>query len=1025
MQVVAQADLAGATAADPREAERADLLARAGGTADDEARGRLWMRVAEIESDLGRHAEALQSAQQALDILKAPYELAQAEEFCGRMHMASGHYAQVGVSARSALSRDVDWRADDARRRLHAGLINLLAMEAHATGRLDDAERLYAQSLAERRAIETATPTEVLSSLGGLGGVLFMRGQAEDAWPVMLEVVEMMRVNTPLGSSLRLTAYQNLINVAISADRPEDAEKYLSIVAEECRSVDAPFCSAGTMDFMNGVVLTRLGRHLEAEQAYARSISLAEEKQGPDHPIVGQALNNLALVLKSRGADEAAAQAFGRAHAIYAGRAGPLNAVTLRILGNRANALVQAGRAAEAEAELRDALARASGEEDVASSGLGTIYVRLSAALARQSRWEEALAASSQGLTLLGPTADLRNARAAQAAALIGLGRREEALTVQTAALEEARLRYLPVDPDLAFPLAATARLLIQDDQPAAALDLLREASDLLPAWLATQRPLVSVNQAGALTWAELRAAVAELELEALWRLRQSDPDQAEALAETAFSVVQRRLASESALALSLTASLDQAVQPGESTQAVQRLEAARQELRAADDLWARLLGDDRASIDSREKAYRSRSAAEAEYAAAAARLSLTSERFSTLDISTAITSARLSGVLEDDEAVITAVITDAAVHILTLTSARSSWRRVELDAQQICHDIQALRIAIDASRILQCDDAGQAGGGRFRGGETSGYRGLEARFADLDRSRAHEVWKALFGPDQELISDKARLIISTHGPLLSFPLGALVTEPPAGNDSDPADLRRTAWWLKRHAIAMIPEPGLIVKLRDRRNPVSAGFLGIGAPNGGLMPDLPGAEEELRAMAKAVGGPATLLTGASATRSALLAMGPVNRRVVAFATHGLAPGETGAGEHGLLLYPEASQTDIEGALLTASDIARNFLFQTDWVVLSACNTVSLDGTGDAYAGLARAFFASGARGILLSHAPLRDDVAGRLTIATVGAPFGQAKALQQAALALLADESSPGLAHPRHWAVFSVIGDGR
>ncbi|HRE35662.1 MAG TPA: CHAT domain-containing protein, partial [Sphingopyxis terrae] len=53
-----------------------------------------------------------------------------------------------------------------------------------------------------------------------------------------------------------------------------------------------------------------------------------------------------------------------------------------------------------------------------------------------------------------------------------------------------------------------------------------------------------------------------------------------------------------------------------------------------------------------------------------------------------------------------------------------------------------------------------------------------------------------------------------------------------------------------------------------------------------------------------------------------------------------------------------------------------------WVVLSACNTASGDGSEGApgLSGLARAFFFAGAESLLASHWPVRDDVASVLTV---------------------------------------------
>jgi CHAT domain-containing protein len=97
------------------------------------------------------------------------------------------------------------------------------------------------------------------------------------------------------------------------------------------------------------------------------------------------------------------------------------------------------------------------------------------------------------------------------------------------------------------------------------------------------------------------------------------------------------------------------------------------------------------------------------------------------------------------------------------------------------------------------------------------------------------------------------------------------------------------------------------------------------------------------------------------------------------------------------------------------------------VILSACNTAAADGTpgAEGLSGLAQAFLFAGARGLLVSHWPVRDDAAASLTQMAVAANtdqgFGQAKALQSAMLDLM---QQPRMAHPQLWAPFVVVGDG-
>jgi CHAT domain-containing protein len=92
-------------------------------------------------------------------------------------------------------------------------------------------------------------------------------------------------------------------------------------------------------------------------------------------------------------------------------------------------------------------------------------------------------------------------------------------------------------------------------------------------------------------------------------------------------------------------------------------------------------------------------------------------------------------------------------------------------------------------------------------------------------------------------------------------------------------------------------------------------------------------------------------------------------RMLAFATHAVVTGELeGLAEPAIVLTPPRTATAEDDGLLTASETAELRL-DTDFVLLSACNTAAPDGTPGAsgLSGLAKAFVYFGARALLVSH----------------------------------------------------------
>jgi CHAT domain-containing protein len=153
-------------------------------------------------------------------------------------------------------------------------------------------------------------------------------------------------------------------------------------------------------------------------------------------------------------------------------------------------------------------------------------------------------------------------------------------------------------------------------------------------------------------------------------------------------------------------------------------------------------------------------------------------------------------------------------------------------------------------------------------------------------------------------------------------------------------------------------------------------------------------------------------------------------KVLAFATHGLVAGDLkGLAEPALVLTPPDEGTEEDDGLLTASEIA-TLKLDADWVILSACNTASADGTpgADGLSGLAKAFFYAGSRALLVSHWPVVSEAAVKLTTrmlnyASEHPNVGRAEALRQSMLALMQNDKSK-FAHPLFWAPFVVVGEG-
>ena len=323
-----------------------------------------------------------------------------------------------------------------------------------------------------------------------------------------------------------------------------------------------------------------------------------------------------------------------------------------------------------------------------------------------------------------------------------------------------------------------------------------------------------------------------------------------------------------------------------------------------------------------------------------------------------------------------------------------------------------------------------------------------------FDVARARTLYATLFGPLDGMLAGVRHLLTVPAGPLLSLPLGVLVTS--AAPDTE---VGRVAFLANRIAISVLPSVAALRELCavSARSPAPQPFIGFGDPAfGGStgdrrnvsdvanlcrqgealdpallrgLPRLPESADEVRRIAAALGaGSDGVVVGAAATERRVRESDLSRYRVVAFATHGLLPGELRCqAEPALALTPPATPTKGEDGLLDASEVA-TLKLDADWVVLSACNTAGPDGAlgGESLSGLTRAFFYAGARALLVSHwavasGPTVDLTTGMFGVYAREPGIGKAEALRRAQATVRA---RPETAHPFFWAPFVLVGDG-
>jgi CHAT domain-containing protein/tetratricopeptide (TPR) repeat protein len=372
----------------------------------------------------------------------------------------------------------------------------------------------------------------------------------------------------------------------------------------------------------------------------------------------------------------------------------------------------------------------------------------------------------------------------------------------------------------------------------------------------------------------------------------------------------------------------------------------------------------------------------------------------------------------------------------------------------------------------------------------------------DFDVSLAYDLYTKLFSPVESALNEATDLFIIANSPLDQIPFAILPTAPfqLAGDRGELfSRYRQTPWLIRKFSITMEPSVSALVNLRTLPpgDPGRKSFLGFGDPlfnreqlallkteqSGGkerktqeggsannitagrvqvrgirITPKgtldnqkitsiqtenlnrLPDTAEEIKTVARVLNADLTkdVFLREQASKHQIKTMTLSDRKVIAFATHALVPGDVdGLDQPALALSSPSVTGDKEDGLLTMTEIMK-LKMNADWIVLSACNTGAASGAGaEALSGLGQAFFYAGSRAILASMYPVETTSARKLItrlfeLEVSDNRLTRSQALRKSMLNLIDSETLQeqttgkivaSYAHPLFWAPFVLMGD--
>ncbi len=968
--------------------------------ADHWARAYLLNDLARWKSSDGEVAPALADAESALEIARRvfasePARVAYFAQDVGVLRFQLGRCAEADAVLSETLAGLPAASGTPAQSALREQIATASARVAWSRGDLERARR-----------VATAIPAPLLIAqididAGRLAGARAeldrYRAQNElradeESWPADYTQAELAYALGVGDLQPALARAQRLARTATGADPTADAAARHRV----------------------GQVLALLGRFAEAERELSAAVQILEGRRGEASPAVASIHHDLAWTYRSVSDYPRSEFHFERALAAADRCSGPNDSMPALMLRERAMLRIEQGKVSQALADIGEAArkaARVSGDTRVLRGLL--------------------VAARAFALDRLGDAAGAESAMR-EATQLIAQAEGSKSLNLPLGYVELADL--------------ALRRKGLNDArrQASAALAILEERGTQsvwgTGAALSIRGAASAAAKAPAAFWSDAERFVAVTErglapTGAPGSANQSEIAQARRQTERLLDAMPARDASH----LTLTARLMQLPHISDATASLQVSALESQNLPAA----VRALVRQRGELLGRAQALRSslllaqQRGTPIEGAAVAA-LRKVGEELGKTDAALLRASPSVAGQLlqhavdpsevqrhlAQAEGVLMQVLTDRTAHALLITRESVVHRSVAMPRQQIRADVRHLRRALDLS--LPASE----------------------RVA-FDAARAHALYSSSVGLFRRELMGRERLVVIADDALQSLPWSVLVDE------LDPSGAARS-FLVNRMSIATVPSLQSFVALRaaPARAAARRPYVAFADPRMerfraendttlrgreqqaaldllAELPALPESAAEVQKMAQVLGaGAREIYIGSKATEKAVRALDLSQFRVVSFATHGLMAGEIpGLSEPALVLTRQARVVD-EGddGLLTASEIAHLSL-RADLVILSACNTGRINARAGVtgISGLARGFFAAGARSLLVSHWAVASESTAFLlgkAVERMAADhaLGAADALRQAMLWMKGGGAGPVFANPEFWGAFSVVG---
>lgn len=858
----------------------------------------------------------------------------------------------------------------------------------------------------------------------------------------------------PADSSL-ISALQNLGVVYVLQGKYEEgievAKRALKI-SEDKLGDEHPRVADSLINLANAYF--KQARYAAAIPLYKRALEIEEATSGSSHQRTADTLNNLGLAYSKQNQKDLSVLLFQKALKIQKERLGPQHPSLAKTLQNLAGIYSEQSRYAEATPLYEQALEIWQKKLGPSHPDTALALQDLALSYKGQRRFDEAASHYRRALEIqerkLGPGhPDVALTLNNLANLYLNLGdlKRAEPMFKRSLGIRQERLG--PDHPYVATSLIALASFYSAQGKYLEAYEYLTESLSISERLADRSALPKSYNKANS----EDVQSTSGFVVKTGWALTRQDPENREVVRDETFRAAQSAISGSTSRALAQMAVRFASGRSDLGNAIRERQDLIRQWRKIDKALLTAVSAVPGKRRDAKIAALRTQlSDADGRISSLSAMLRKEFPKFVELSNPRPLAIKDTQKLLQEDEAMLLFLLGRDWSLVWAVTRDAVAWRKIDVPLSEISDRIKALRGSLSMETLAS--DSG----------------------ALFNLQTAHQLYRDLIVPVEDLIRNKKNLLVVPSGALTGLPFHVLLTaKPEVAVPADVAGYREASWLLKRHAVTVLPSVSSLKALRvfARKGNATKPMVGYGDPvfgdgkgagavrgakvaglktrafdsfftQGGLvdigalgnaLPALPDTADELRHVARRLGASdEAIRLGREASEANVKASDLSRYRVVYFATHGLVAGDLAklgskVAEPALALTSPKRVTAADDGLLTASEVAQLKL-NADWVILSACNTAAGDKPGaEALSGLAKAFIYAGARSLLVSHWPVLSDAAVKLTSGLFDAKgnepgISKAEALRRSMLAMVNDTSDPSNAYPAVWAPFVVVGGG-